>query len=468
MGYSTILIPMRHCEGCIVWHLFASPCQNDQIHLDVLENEESSRVLDDANFSKTDDVRLLVRARTFLGFSPQVEINLGTMNSKYGSLCGSGAAIERRRLKLDGPTISLGSEGMGFFGCQASLNFRLSRALRANMRTVPLNEMDRLKRAAQQPIFLYDMDTKRGWFVPELSFVLHLLLAWGRRLPLESPVPFAEPAVEDGGSAFRTISDHATQIIERDLEGRSITLQNRISMFLDMFDQRKEAQLARLDERGRTFSWGRETLCGWDCGDIISLKMFPTRREVKLSRMTGWSAMLRKSPDILTVFCRGLGEAITTAVKDHLCLICQRPPEHLECVKCMEKIPSEVWSSAKLRWTSPDVGSAFQPCIYGHGSLKNRLHTISPGRNDEDIPHRGLQADGAVIFADPNKIPAQICTSNGMAPEAATQNGSTPIHTLKRKRKNNDALNVTETLSTEVHPEEVECNGSMKIPPTLI
>ena len=401
MGYSTILVPSLIDDDCILWHLVASVDKYTPIHLDHLETNDSNGLYME-NFHKVRRVEDLASRRTFLGFSPSIEIHLGTSSSAYTRMQPSGAPGEGTSIQVTSVSASIGSEGLGIFGAHISPNILMSKALRANMRSVPLSAYDRLKRAQSHPLLLYDIDTKRGFLVPELSVIFHLLHVWGTRHNLFNAIPFA-PAIADGGRAVFEITQLYAELVLLSSHGQDTNLLGKVMQLLELLDQRREAQFGRHTESSGISLLSQKSILCWDCYDIIDLKTFPVRRRVGISSSKfrrGWPSLLRKSPDILALVCRGLGEPIRNAIPGYLCISCMTPPSYCNCitatVRCLRAIPPETWASSKLQWSNPDGHYPFQSCESQPFGVRRRIQSLE--KQYTPAPSLSKQEDGAVLF----------------------------------------------------------------------
>ena len=404
MGYSAILIPILSCGDCLLWHLVRSTDRHHQIHLEDL-NSDNETVNFDGEFYRAETLDCLSRRRTFLGFSPQIKVHLGTTRREIEP---SRVPYESASAHLASLSASVGSEGLGFAGAHFGPNISICRSLRANALSIPININDRLIRARDQPLLMYDLTTKRGFLIPEISALFHLVLSWSTRHELLNAIPFAPATADNGRAVHDTIQGNASLVLQETSDGEVVTLIDKVKQFLEQLDNLKEAQFGRMTEGPRlSFLRQRSLLC-WDCCDILELKSFPRRRKLRISKSllaNQWPKILCQSPDMLTLVCKGLGEIVTNAVAAQLCNICATPPVDCYCVvatiRCLLSIPRETWECCNLQWASPHGHKPFESCQRQFRGNSQRLQILKRQR-DGDFPWTNHE-DGALLFVEPQR-----------------------------------------------------------------
>ena len=323
-GFSTALIPVKHDGDSVLWHLIATKSKEQSLKL-----EDIQEYMVGKDSLPIADLESLRSARTFLGYAAKSLVTLGTLDSGFDKITVSNAEPQGSQLSITEVSLEIGSSGMGFFGFNVIPKFKLTPGLRGNIRSHPLSDNDRLTRSMNQPILLYDVTAKNAWLVPELCVIFHMLHSWASDSATTKPeneIPHAEQ-IADGAQAVRMVIENSASLpLERQLDGSSISLGQKLITYLEVIEARKdEAFLNRPEGRHRNL-W-RLTLLGWEYMDLVKYKQFPRRKVIdigsNLFKDKTWPQILTQGPDILTIFANNLGTPIIPA-EDSVCIHCTR------------------------------------------------------------------------------------------------------------------------------------------------
>ena len=404
-GRSTALIPTAQGSSSVQWHLISSDDTDKQLSTESIPQLVSE-------WFETRDLDLLRKARTFLGYCRNAEIHLGTATSKFKNILRSGSKAEKSRLNIATKlSILIGSSGNFAFNLGTDLT--LPRSLRATTTPLNLHLRDRLRRAKTQPLVLYDMETKRGWLVPELSVVLHIShaqIAEQPHLNCEEldRLGYAEISGDGGQAAFDAITRACeVKLCDKDVDGKPLLFRDIVDKILLALESRKELRIARKDTSGSR-QLIRSGLCGWDLIDFVNFDYLHRSREVSIDKKTGgsWDRIASENPDIIVLFCKDLGEIIKPNEDEKVCGSLTPLPEgrsHLiASVPCLEKLASVHGGSSTstkltphLYWHRPPNGKLFEECDSSLNGACNRFQDL--GKKDRSGPGQ-LQPYGAVIF----------------------------------------------------------------------
>ena len=198
-GFSSIIYPvsqssMKSPPGSIQWHALYASNERTSISLESLRN------LPRLKSSDLDEFETLYSCRTFLGYSSEVYVCLGTQDSDYGqSLRPHGPSLGAQRCRLELSGISANINGSHYIGGGLSANWLVNKSKAAKIREASKVSYEGiLSEITDQPSVMYDVHDCRGWLVPTICVILQMIhvraLYWAKQevLPtLENPIPFS-------------------------------------------------------------------------------------------------------------------------------------------------------------------------------------------------------------------------------------------------------------------------------------
>ena len=174
-GFSRILYPTAASECCrsVQWHIESSSLPRERLEVNLLSD----------NWIRIGSPSLLAGARTFLGVFPRATIYLGITGSTdyYRNIRFSGASEEDHNPNLGAPTsITMGTSGLGIFGVTGSIPIIYGKSVSRATDNIHHNYLDILWLSKELPVILYDTgsDSERGWMVPMLCVILHMIHIW--------------------------------------------------------------------------------------------------------------------------------------------------------------------------------------------------------------------------------------------------------------------------------------------------
>lgn len=416
-GRSTILIPTDQSSNSVQWHLiFGVPDKR-------LSTKSIADHIPESPRFETCDLELLRTAKTFLGYCKNAEIHLGTNTSSYGSIERSKAKCERIRF---GTTrtfpVTLGLSGMGLIGSVSS-RYTLPYSLQATTRSVVAYLEDRLEQARDQPLLLYDDDSKRGWLVPELSVILHIAHTWAsKQLDLSDTlngIPHAAVSANGGEAAYNAIREGREIKLRTGLDGKPQLFIDLIQKFLIVLESRKEVIIQK-KWTSTNLLLTRPPLRGWEYIDIATFSYFHESKEAPINQSSGgqWDIIAAGNPGLVVLFGKGFGEIIKPARNENICQSWNPIPKGCDyltaSVFCLEKLaamnsiePQRPKLTPNLHLHKPEGASLFEDCEFGFGLGCNRLQELKGRGFRTPGP---LERHGAVIFGNAKNWNRTSCT----------------------------------------------------------
>ncbi len=418
-GVSLTLVPIAHVPGSVQWHCVFSKQDSSLSRADEVMKQIPE-------WFETSDLQLLRTARTFLGYCGKAEIHLGTRDTDYRRIQKSDAAGERTRAEFSREfSTSLGISAKDLITATVSPKITFSKGMRARTKLVEPFLEDRLLRARDQPLLLYDVEKRQGWLVPELSVVLHIAHAWVFQQPdipgeVLEQVPYAVASVNGGKAAWDAILKGAKVELRKDsIDGKAQLFGDVIKNIIGALESRKELALGR-DETSGIHLIGRPGLRGWEFVDMVNWKYLFERKEVKIDRKTAgeWDLIAAEKPDLVVLFCKGLGQPIRPAQHEKLCRLWT--PIHegryyltasVPCLKRLSEDCGGTGSCPKLtqsrHWHRPRGASLFEGCKYGVENGCYRLQELMVKK--KAVAPGFLEPHGAVIFGKTKQTLKTCC-----------------------------------------------------------
>lgn len=171
-GYSRLLFPAQLlANNCVQWHMVSSPSRDDELACDTILNHGRNQA---------DDLGALIGARTFIGFCGKINVNLGTSASldEYSVIGHSQSQNEAHPLDFLLSSGTLGGGYKGLVNMSATMSMSFGKTLSSATVQPEIDYLDILRLASRRPLVLYDDHPHRGgrgWMVPMLSVILHMI-----------------------------------------------------------------------------------------------------------------------------------------------------------------------------------------------------------------------------------------------------------------------------------------------------
>ena len=439
-GIKLTLVPTAQFSGSVQWH-----CVSSEQDCYLPQADEVMKQIPE--WFKTPNFELLKTARTFLGYCEIAEIHLGTCGIDYRAIRKSDAESERPTAKVSREfSTSLVMSAKGIIAATFSPKITIPRRLRATTKQLDLFFEDRVLRARDQPSIVYDVEKKQGWLVPELSVVLHIAHTWASQQPdiaaevLEN-IPYAAASGNGGAAAWDAIIKGKRVELRRDsINEKPQYFGEVINNVLCALESRKDLAVGRDDTFFDFPSTTRSGLRGWEFVDLANWKYLSERKEVDIERKTAgeWGSIAAKNPDLMVLFCKGLGQPIKPAKQQKICPLWSPIPDgrcyltaSVPCLKSLSERCGGTESRPKLthhlHWHRPQGASLFEGCNGGSRNGCNCLQELVVEK--KAVAPGFLEPHGAVIFGKMGTSMRTSCKSS-KAPGEDRLEDNTTIQTI--------------------------------------
>ncbi|KAL8924354.1 MAG: hypothetical protein Q9208_004136 [Pyrenodesmia sp. 3 TL-2023] len=321
-GLSTALIPVKYCNNgaAIQWHLLHT--ESPDGFLEALGT--------DKDFLKVKDPAILFEKTAYLGWCKHASILLGTHALDYTTVNWSSPAPEQSKVTISGYSFGLASNGLGFFGPAATVNFAIAKSQRTRYVEIEQQLEDRLRLSITKPALVYDTSTQRAWLVPVTSLLLQMMHLRQHQLTSRVPcnntsdMPYADPTVEGGYEAYLILSMHLQPDSATTSLGNQAAWRDTLSLLYTGLDMalKNASDFKTRPQQDECEIFGFELL------DIVradSPFRFSQRKVQKQSG--GWAPIGQHVGYVL--FCSGLGNALVPSSRpgtNRICEHCSRLP----------------------------------------------------------------------------------------------------------------------------------------------
>jgi hypothetical protein len=410
-GFSTLLFPTASWTNSIQWHLVTGVDKHSLIPAGHIQQQDWIQI---------DDSNKLATARTFLGMYKDIVVHLGTKYSSlsYLNLGYSGAEEESPKPGISPDSAQIGTSGLGFFGATVAGKIRFTKGLSHTTHQDSYETM--LDTARSLPIILFDNHegSKRGWLVPTLSAILHMVHVWGHKNKL-STEKFHAKAESDPGHAAWTIirRESKAKLRESYINGPDYYLHHLIMTFWTELDKKRELEALEKRKEGRNYKLESMKLLGWEIMDIVNSEPEPRRKQLNLEE--DWKAV---TDDVLVRFSQHLGDVILPAQGIQICSNWNSIPVQKNyltaTVRCLQHLSDRrqpgtrlLQITNKMYWC-PDH-RLFDDCgdCLHHSRPREclkRPQTLTMSKNKGNSRPVSLPPDGAVIFGKYEQPPPQL------------------------------------------------------------
>lgn len=196
MGFFTALVPIRHHNDTIQWHLeYKDPTDKAATTIDP-QALKSTATRD--SWFQTQDLAFLQNQKCILGWWNEANIMLGTESLQNHIQFGRKESVRKwtSHVKGTNSTLQLGASGLIPINISATIELeRISNIQRFNPTTLYLAALDR---ASLETALIYDTSSNQAWLVPKLSLLLHMCHSYITTYqdPGMDPVPFVQPSTD--------------------------------------------------------------------------------------------------------------------------------------------------------------------------------------------------------------------------------------------------------------------------------
>jgi hypothetical protein len=205
-GFSTILVPTSISQDGVQWHFIGHDDKRKEISMAEVK-KHCGVVVEHVPMEE------LAKKRTFVGYCPEVHIHLGTRDSGFEQIeapprtLADDAGRELLFSREVNPILSI--PGMGILGGSMGAKLQLPNSKLSELKQDDAFLEDQIFNAKRSAAILYDVGTKTGWLVPELSVILHLTHFWASQRPdhseLVNILPFSQPSPDGAVASYEAI-----------------------------------------------------------------------------------------------------------------------------------------------------------------------------------------------------------------------------------------------------------------------
>jgi hypothetical protein len=434
-GESVLLVPLARSGNTVQWHFLEGEGRFEKLAEIGERYPIPSDLVKSSDLSDWNALRL---SHAFLGYYRQAGVFLGTKYAGPTDIAPTQVpevepvtAMDRRI------TVNAGFNHCGAIaGVTASVV--IAQRERAVIPGIEINLDQRMARAKDNPIILFDDEADRAFMVSELCLALHMVHSSFRRRALDADIrariPFAEVSADCGQSAYAAIKKSNRLTIPSDVDESCRPFSGFVDDYLTRFEQRKTQAAA--DRTRIKFKLSRDGLRGFGYDEMLGLQWEFAERGVApkflRSRPAWWK--FTKKPSILVLFGRDLGcpirshpdcpaicNAWAEVPRDHGLLVTTIPvlrslKNHL-CTK-RDGHKGRYMITNTVAWAKPRRSRLFQDCVEGgtcnpiQGLWKFSKRYPAQWWN-ESVYERNpgaLEDEGSVIFSDnPSAFQARNC-----------------------------------------------------------
>lgn len=408
-GYSTIIFPKPILPGTTSsnqtsgqWHLICDRGLTP-IPLSLLAEEKGRALL------PLTDLVFLAQQRTFLGCYKQVDIHLGTEDIAYDRIGFSHASLPGRKAEFSGFSFTFSLPKFG--GPSATANFTIPKRMSLTREEHCYEQI--LSYSSTMPIILYDTSDRRAWMVPALSVILHMIHIWAFLQKKNFPalrvaeLPHARAAWDIGREAQEVIYKNSSLQLYQSKDGdKPYLLKDLVHKYWSELERVIGAEIG--------YRSSGDHLTGWDLMELVTRDPLGQAKAPANKAFKGNWDGLASDPNIVVLFCHGLGEVIVPNTDaQNLCRMWKSVPTEEDyltaSVKCIEH-----WSQRfsgpdhcsklghTLFWQPTPEGRPFADCSHDERSQCQRVQELV--RKCSRLQSTdGLEPRGAIIFGHKHK-----------------------------------------------------------------
>ncbi|ETS81751.1 hypothetical protein PFICI_06753 [Pestalotiopsis fici W106-1] len=394
-GISAVLVPTKYCANTIQWHLVTS---DDDSRLTC---EEAVRKVGPRILSDELDFESYSGCRHIVGWCSKVEVMLGTTGIDYGSIGYSDTADAMDMIR---------SEGKVTLGIQQIVTAQVEMSVGKRVGTFAFRRQGSyekiLRFASKTPIVLFDTDTRRGWLVPAVAVMLHVVQRAIHSNPTGSG---KDKLLSFRGTVLQTLlelRDECPVTGEDSLADEISTIFNIIDRMIEINAEEDTAKEKPV--RGTL----RSAIYGFEFMDLIDQPSPIHRKKLYMHNTHGGWPALAHDIDALVLLGNGFGE-IMLPIEPSLCPSWTTMPLGQDFLASTVETLSDLYKKAgskdwkylttqKLQWHR-GASALFEACKSDNSHCNCvRLQRIVPKEVVGHVigPGPVETAQGAVIFGE--------------------------------------------------------------------
>ena len=287
-GYSTLFVPIKCRAESVQWHLIRAS-GDDRISYREASVQCPNRVL-----LKDLNHEALKTTRAYLGWWKKAETHLGTAGANYKSIDWSPAGEAER-------PPSLSSANIGFQSIVTGQLHFIPGAKDGRLHFSQKGPFQRIvQRSKETPVALYDVEDRRGWLVPALDVMLHIVQTRHHSSPYNIDGRSVEltPVIPEQGIGAASEAAAANQM--RQLYERDVTAEKDYYYKDVLLDTWSQMDLLMEKEDSMKASPGlalhgtmQSKVHGWEYMSLVHEKNF-WRKEAKVQKSSGgWVDLIK-------------------------------------------------------------------------------------------------------------------------------------------------------------------------------
>jgi hypothetical protein len=214
LGFFTALVPTAYDKfhNSVQWHFETSDTSKQQIIPEKLNSVQHT-------WFKTTDLKLIQRARCFVGWSNVGKILLGTRQLLENNRMEYSVDTEEHHQTLYKGGIEAGGQlGFSFSPINVTAQVVQTLQLRSNVQRFEPSKMylESIHLSYDKIALVVDSKSKQSWLVPLLSLLLHLCHRWVQDMipDLEkNPLPYVEPSTNGAKAVLEAIGKEGDIVV---------------------------------------------------------------------------------------------------------------------------------------------------------------------------------------------------------------------------------------------------------------
>ena len=412
-GSSCMLVPMKSYYDSIQWHL-VSAFGHDTIQ----GRPQSSN--SPGNTKVSVQITEMRTKRAFLGWCEKAEVRLGTRNIDYRTIDYT-QSLECRNTQIRISEINVGVNiPAGPIGLSLGAKFEIG-TRDHNIHNGRIGTLqDVLRQAEDTPVVLYDPSEKRGWLVPAVGVILHILHTRYYRPAFQRgehliDLVHADPD-QNGLAAFRIA------LVESSTASHQRGVSSLDEAVFELWDKLREVRMLQdVDEITSSciavvrLARGKEEVRCWEYMDMVDQNHEIRQKRVIIQRSNGGWVKLAREIHCPVIIASGLKDIIKPMSGSQYCRSWTSLPTGKDYLAASTTVLQGLFiragsssdyrylttTQARIQWLSPRGSDPFGVCkspCHCNPLQQLKQHSVLTG----PISHpTRLAMAGAVIFGCP-------------------------------------------------------------------
>jgi hypothetical protein len=417
-GHSRLLVPVRvfkqsdtafpGAQASVQWHLKTSG--NGRSRFDMIS------YLNKHTWARISEPDKLAEARTFLGCSGNIVVNLGTnTSSQFHRRIGfSGAEKESHGPSFTAPSsVNVGTSGLGIFGGNITFPVIWGKALTHNISGDHDKYLEILDASAERPVILYDSSVATAYTVQTSCLLLHMIHTWAVNMSdCKRDIPHIEPSWDTGQAARKMLKEHPDFAIRDNVDPLSNHQKKCKDLVLQFWGNLNDKAWLSLHHQSECqtpqLDMEKQKLYGWEYMDVIWNNV-SSRKQIQFGE--NWISL---TGTVLVLFGKNFGDVVKAAPGTQLCSVWNPFPSNRQyLIATIDCLRSLAWKKGGSRdkldipqltddcWWYPNSAKLFKDCEKCLLNPKNKcekfLQSLNTSSQDGGVCIQS-PTQGAIIF----------------------------------------------------------------------